>query len=358
MPEVTRTCRPRRVRRSTTGRSASVSPMLAPCSQARRAMRALPPGDAAPLAEARPVLLAAAHAPQEGPRRRPARARRGRRDRGAAAAAAAASCGRRCRMRGFQRRAGVRARRQARRRAHARGRARARRHAGPPRRRARRRRRRRRSARRAPSRRGRRAGRGSRGPSSGRSKRRLVTTATGTIGRPESCASVTMPSPQTRAIFGTSAVSTTISPSASARSISRVAGDAALLAHVAAARAGAADGAHAEMAQRDRVELAVAGARDEARGAVLRALGEMDHEVLPVPHGGDDRHQRPDVVVGVRRLHDAAVGAPHEAEIARRRRTPASRWTARVRLRRLSHSIVRACQAGPGSSSRCRWTMK
>jgi hypothetical protein len=54
-----------------------------------------------------------------------------------------------------------------------------------------------------------------------KSTRRLVTTATGTIGRPDSRASVTMPSPQTRAIFGTSAVRTTISPSASARIMAR-----------------------------------------------------------------------------------------------------------------------------------------
>ena len=53
--------------------------------------------------------------------------------------------------------------------------------------------------------------------------RRLVTTATGTIGRPDSCASVTMPGPQTRDIFGMSAVITTISPSASARSMPRMA---------------------------------------------------------------------------------------------------------------------------------------
>jgi hypothetical protein len=51
--------------------------------------------------------------------------------------------------------------------------------------------------------------------------RRLVTTATGTIGRPDRRARVTMPSPQARAIFGTSAVMTTISPPSRARSMAR-----------------------------------------------------------------------------------------------------------------------------------------
>jgi hypothetical protein len=53
------------------------------------------------------------------------------------------------------------------------------------------------------------------------SMRRLVATATGTIGRPECCASTTIPRPQRRATFGTSAVITTVSPLRSARSIAR-----------------------------------------------------------------------------------------------------------------------------------------
>ena len=282
-------------------------------------MRALPARDAAPLAEARPVLLAAGACAS----RRIAAATGSSSDEAAAIEAQrqrqrAASCRARSACAALQRSRRGRSRRRARRRAHARGRARARRRGGPPRRRARRHRRRRKPARRAPSRRGRRAGRGRAVPvladrSGGSSRPRPARSA-----GPKACASVTMPSPQTRAIFGMSAVSTTISPSASARSISRSRRDAALLAHVAAAGAGAADGAHAEMPKRDRVELAVAGARHEARGAVLRALGEMDHEVLAMPHGGDDRHHRPDAIIGVCRLHDQAVRAPDEAEIARR----------------------------------------
>ena len=84
---------------------------------------------------------------------------------------------------------------------------------------------------------------------------------------------------------------------------------------VAAARTGAADGPHSEMAQRDGVELAVSRAGDEARGAVLRPLGEMDHEMLPVPHGGDHGHLDP--VIGIRRLHHESVRALHELEIDR-----------------------------------------
>ena len=57
-----------------------------------------------------------------------------------------------------------------------------------------------------------------------KSKRRLVTTAVGAMGRPESRASVTMPEPAMRARLGTSAVIATETPSASARSIPRIAG--------------------------------------------------------------------------------------------------------------------------------------
>ena len=148
-----------------------------------------------------------------------------------------------------------------------------------------------------------------------KSMRRLVTTATGTIGRPDNCASVTMPWPQTRAIFGMSAVITTISPSLSARSIAAQRLDAALLADIAAAGARAADGADAEMPQGDGVELSVARAGDEACRPVLRPLGEMDHEMLPVPHGGDHGHLDP--VIGIRRFHDEPVRALHELQVTR-----------------------------------------
>ena len=222
VPEVTRTCRPRRISRSTTGMSDEGLADARPVQPGEAAMRALPARDAAPLAEALPVLLAAAHAPQK--------------DRGgdrlerdeAVAIERAAASGRRGLMRRVPRarlsapRRG-RSCRRARRRAHARGRARARRRGGPPRRR-------RSSASRGDEDRlaehhGAAAERQAeaRAVPVPKSKRRLVTTATGTIGRPESCASMTMPSPQTREIFGMSAVSTTISPSASARTISRVA---------------------------------------------------------------------------------------------------------------------------------------
>ena len=67
-----------------------------------------------------------------------------------------------------------------------------------------------------------------------------------------------MPSPQTREIFGMSAVITTISPSLKARIMARMAA-AAFLADVATAR-GATDRPDAEMAQGDGVELAIARA--------------------------------------------------------------------------------------------------
>ena len=57
-----------------------------------------------------------------------------------------------------------------------------------------------------------------------KSKRRLATTAVGAIGRPERRASMTMPSPATRARLATSAVIATEAPPSSWRSNSRIAG--------------------------------------------------------------------------------------------------------------------------------------
>ena len=54
-----------------------------------------------------------------------------------------------------------------------------------------------------------------------KSNRRAVTTAAGNIGRPDNFASVTMPSPATRAVLGTSAVKATSFPARSARAMAR-----------------------------------------------------------------------------------------------------------------------------------------
>ena len=54
-----------------------------------------------------------------------------------------------------------------------------------------------------------------------KSMRRLVTTATARIGRPEARAKAMMPGPTIRARFGTAAVSTMVSPAASLRTIAR-----------------------------------------------------------------------------------------------------------------------------------------
>ena len=43
---------------------------------------------------------------------------------------------------------------------------------------------------------------------------------------------------------------------------------------------------------------------------------QMHEEVLAVPHRGDHRHQRPDPLVRIRRVHREAVGAGHEPEVA------------------------------------------
>ena len=71
------------------------------------------------------------------------------------------------------------------------------------------------------------------------------------------------------------------------------------------------------MAQRNGVEFAVSRSRDKACRPVLLTLREMDHEMLPVPHGGDHGHLRADAVVCVGRLHHEPVRALHERQIAR-----------------------------------------
>ncbi len=102
-------------------------------------------------------------------------------------------------------------------------------------------------------------------------RKREVAEATGTIGRPERRASVTMPSPARRAgPGGTSAVITTEAPPLRARAAWRKAVGAALVL-APRAGAGAADELDAEVGHGRADELRIAVARDHGRHLGPRA---------------------------------------------------------------------------------------
>ncbi len=132
---------------------------------------------------------------------------------------------------------------------------------------------------------------------------REVTIANGMIGRPDSRASMMMPSPTTRARFGTSAVVATFQLVLQRLQHLPERADAALAVKRAAMIAGTPDGADAEPLRGDGVELAVAVPRDQDLGAVaLLGLDERRHEMLAVPEREDRRHLRLDHVIDVGRL--------------------------------------------------------
>ena len=79
---------------------------------------------------------------------------------------------------------------------------------------------------------------------------------------------------------------------------------------------GAADGPDAEPLGRDRVELAVAVARDQDLGAITRLVpDEGSQEMLAVPERENRRHLRLDDVVDVGGLIGEAIGQPHQPEV-------------------------------------------
>ena len=124
----------------------------------------------------------------------------------------------------------------------------------------------------------------------GMAMKRLVAMANGTTGRPDSEASVAMPSPARRAgPGGTSAVMATVAPLASARSDFAQSRRAAAIA-LPLAGARAPDQAHAEAFQHRADRRGVAVARDHGPhvGRTLRLQLRQQHE-LPVPHGEDLR---------------------------------------------------------------------
>ena len=135
-----------------------------------------------------------------------------------------------------------------------------------------------------------------------KSKRRLVTTAVGAIGRPESRASATMPAPATRARLGTSAVIATDTPPRARAAFRAWRERRPCAAMRSRPSTRAADRRDAEPTQGDRVDAAVAMARDQRGHARDRARpGEGNHEVLAVPHRHDQRRLAGDRGVDVRR---------------------------------------------------------
>ncbi len=123
------------------------------------------------------------------------------------------------------------------------------------------------------------------------------------------------------------------------------------------------DRAHAETAQQDRVDLPVAVPGNQRRHAGVSRPGVMDHEVLPVPHGGDHGKLARDRVEETGRLLDEAIGGAHQPEIGAGEAP--GRFLHRTRpAEPLQHAPGHAFGCSPfaaaaaGSSSRCRWTMK
>ena len=152
--------------------------------------------------------------------------------------------------------------------------------------------------------------------------KRQVAIANGMIGRPDSRASMMMPSPTTRARFGTSAVVAMFQLSSSALQHFAERADAALAMKGAAVIAGAADGADAEPLGGNGVELAVAMPRDQHLGAMARlGLDERRHEMLAVPEREDRRHLRLDALVDIGRVVAEAVGQPDQPQKFSRKHT-------------------------------------
>ena len=120
----------------------------------------------------------------------------------------------------------------------------------------------------------------------------------------------------------------------------------------------------------DRVDLAVAMARDQHLAAMMRPLDEGRHEMLAVPERQDERHVRLDDLVDVDGLEGEAVGPPDQAQIGGRQHTNGALQPGRAQELTGSGSQRAGFAAWPvfwpaswpvswpGSSSRCRCTMK
>ena len=80
--------------------------------------------------------------------------------------------------------------------------------------------------------------------------------------------------------------------------------------------AGAADGLDAQPLRRQRIELAVAMARDQHLAAMMRPLDERRHEMLSMPEREDNRHLGLDDVVNIVRIIAESIGHPNQPQKA------------------------------------------
>src|SRR5215212_8229661 len=123
--------------------------------------------------------------------------------------------------------------------------------------------------------------------------------------------------------------------------------------------AGAADGANAEPLGGNGVELAVTVARDQHLGAVaLLCLDKWGQKMLAVPERQDHGLRWLHHVIHMCRIEAEFIGAPYQAQVLGREKTnraldvTAAQQIAKQFFQRAGF----ACW--PGSSRRCRWTMK
>jgi len=84
---------------------------------------------------------------------------------------------------------------------------------------------------------------------------------------------------------------------------------------VAAGRPGTADRSDAETLGSDRIDRAVAMARNQALSSPLLVLEERRHEMLTVPHCENDWHFRADAVIDIRWIDTERTRLTHQPQV-------------------------------------------
>src|SRR5262245_31825107 len=93
---------------------------------------------------------------------------------------------------------------------------------------------------------------------------------------------------------------------------------AALADEPAAVVAGPPNGADAEPLHGERIDLAVAMARDQHLATIMRASDERREKMLAVPHGDNDRRVSVEALVDAFRLDHESGGFPYQTQVLRR----------------------------------------
>ena len=148
--------------------------------------------------------------------------------------------------------------------------------------------------------------------------KRSVAMASGTIGRPDIRASVTIPMPATRAgPGGTSVVRATVTLDLSNFSAARSApAPPRSLPQLAGARAP--DQAHVEMQKRPADHLAIGMFGDHIVHRHGLGLDQRQEQKLAMPHGHNHRIELFEIGIGVGRIADDLGGVAHHADVASR----------------------------------------